>query len=132
MGESKQPSKQAERFAQLQACWQTAANAEQDHRISLAVKYGSGNSCYASTTERKRLEQLSKAERKASERFYTFLASISPRDWTCMVPCSYCRDRLTFSDAITAEALAEVPPPAWSYDARQLQHFAAALESVSK
>lgn len=115
-----------QKFHALQAKWREAADTERKCRIDLSVRYG-GSIHYAKAAERKRLDQFSKAERKACDRFCKHLASISPRDWSSSVPVSWLRDRLTYADALTTEALSMVPDPAWSYTDRDMRAFAAAL-----
>lgn len=120
-------SKTAERFTQLQVRWQDADRATRELRNELDRRYQSHR--YAPATKRRKLEQLDRAERRQSERFYTLLASISPRDWTHGVPCNWIRQSLTFADAITRDALSTVPPPSWGNTDRDVQAFAAALRS---
>lgn len=113
------------KFQALQTAWRVTSKARDQYRCDLQCKYGSH--AYAKTTERKRLDQLDRAEKRASDRFVVFLQKVSPRDWQSGMPCSWLRDSLTFEDAQTRGALSTVPPPAWGYCERANIAFARAL-----
>jgi hypothetical protein len=117
------------RFETLQTAARLTSTTRDTYRNGLTARYS--NHAYAKAVERKKLDQLDRAEKRAFYRFTAFLASVSPRSWESGVPCAWLRDSLTFDDAITRAALSVVPPAAWGHDARDLQRFAAALPEAA-
>lgn len=110
-------------FADRQLRAQQTARAVQDQRATLDAKYGDRR--YCSTRERRALDVLDRAERRAWDAFWRYLCAISPRDWAAGVPVVWLRDSLTFADAVTRGPLSVVPPPAYGYDDRAMRQYAA-------
>jgi hypothetical protein len=115
------------RFEDLQAKWKAAAQEVADLRITLSVAYGKID--WAKKTELNRLETLRNAERRAYDRFFKFLETIQGRDFSVCVPVTFCRDTLTYEDAITKDVMSVVPPPAWGRTEAEMREFARAVKS---
>mgnify|MGYP000948461977 CR=1 FL=1 len=76
-------------------------------------KYGPGwNMTWLSRAEETKLESLRKRSYESGKKFFDFVQSISPRDWSYDVPASWVREDLTFADAVRPvnESLSVVPP----------------------
>jgi hypothetical protein len=116
-----------QRFNDLQQKWRAASEADRVYRIDLAVRYSAVN--YAPSAKRRKSDQLNRAESRARERFYTFLHTISPRDWSASVPCAWVCHQLTFADAITSGHLSIVPYPAYGYTEHDTRAFARPVEA---
>lgn len=89
----------------------------------MAVKYGApGRQHYWSSREVKLYEKLKKAQSRAEASFFKHLKTVQTRDFSVGVPVWWLRDKLTFEDATTTDAMSVIPPPAYGYtdhDARQ-------------
>lgn len=117
------------RFNTLQTQIRERSARRQDLSINLAVKYGSGNECYAKRSERAPIETLDRQIKTLSDKLYALLDVISPRNWREGVPVRYATLELTYDDATTRAELSTVPPCAWGYQTADMQRFAAPLVS---
>jgi hypothetical protein len=116
-----------DRFNKLQAQIRDLDRQQNELRIDLRVKYS--DPCYASKTERKRLEQFSARIDRLAGKVFTILDTDSPRDWRSGAPWHWILTTLTYDDAITRGQLAIVPPPAYGYTDRDMQRFAMPLKT---
>ena len=118
---------QAERFALLQSAAHSKTEIADDYRRELNRRYQAYN--YAPSAKRRKLEAMENAARKAADKFYAFLATITPdgRKWDSGVPCSYLLKGLTYADATTRGQLAVVPPPAYGYTDQDMRVFSWAI-----
>jgi hypothetical protein len=82
---------------------------------------------YAPAKIRHAVDVLDRADRRAQDRVYAMLATISPREWTHGIPMHYVRMRLTYADAVTRGQLAQIPDPAYGYTQADSVQFAAPL-----
>ena len=114
-------------WRQLQTAAQMTAEKRRTARAHLDARYGPHGDVYARASERHALAVLDRAERRAWDRLYAYLSAISPRDWASTVPTTWIRDRLTFADATTRDALSVVPDPAYGYTEQDARAFAAAI-----
>jgi len=115
------------RFTTLQQQIRTLDADVQDLTINAQLHYQSV--CYAPRSLQNKIEKLRERQRKAEHKLFDLLTRVSPRDWTRGVPCWYIWRKLTWQDAITADALSVVPPPAFQHTPQDAARFAAALPS---
>lgn len=113
-----------ERYERLQKNAQDAAIALDTFKIDMAVRYGSVGIVAYSAGERTKLKTLSARLKRHEEKFFLYLTSIAPRDWSAGVPFHWLRDSLTFADATTRGPLSTIPPAAWGYPTHHNASFA--------
>lgn len=116
---------QAERFAALRAKTLDAIATRQTYKAELDAHYH--DAAYAPAAKRAKLERLNNALKRHEDRFFAFVQTISPRDWTSGVPLGWIMRELTYDDAITRGPLSVVPPASWGYDVHHNRGFAAPL-----
>jgi hypothetical protein len=107
-----------DRFDALRAAYLDASGALQAHVITLELKYG-GSTQWASTTEKRKLEQLRARQHRAGDKLFALIQRVSPRDWSTGVPTCYVYGELSWDDATRplAEPLAVSPPCAYGHTA---------------
>jgi hypothetical protein len=110
------------RFIELQVKAREAAAKRDAFRRDLDFKYG--RMIYAKIGERKQLDKLDAAEKRAFDRFYAHLTKIAGRDFGTGFPTYWLRDCLIYADAITRGQMSTVPPAAWGYTDHAMRQFA--------
>jgi hypothetical protein len=117
-----------QRFEHLQARAKATADQCRDYAIDLRVKYGDAYyRGWIGGKEKRRLDQLQRADTRETDRFVAFLVTIQGRDFRRGVPQHWLLDNLTYADAITTGKLSQTPPPAYGYSIGDSQRFAAAI-----
>ena len=108
----------AEQWNKLRADYLEADRAYHALDNELSYKYGSKHGYeWASTTERKKLEQLRKRKDRVGEKMFAILEKVSPRDWAHGVPAHWIYEKLSWEDAVRPanEPLSVTTPTAYGY-----------------
>lgn len=117
--------KTQERFERLLAAWKKADIKRCVFRRMLEEQYGKEiNAPYGKA---QRMRYLDTAETNASEAFFLFLDTLSPRNWRATIPYVWIRENITYELATITDALPIIPPFAWGYTASDAKRFAAAI-----
>ena len=119
-----------DRFNKLQEQVRALDATRTELEIDLRVKYSAV--CYASKTERKRLDALRARIDKTADRLFAMLDEISPRGWRSGAPWHWIITQLTYDDAVSSGQLAVVPPPAYGYNDRDMQLFAQPIKTEAR
>ena len=103
-----------------------ALDAKRDElRGELARKYGPNFSdSWLTAGERKKLDALRERADKASDAFFDFLDTISPRSWRSGVSFFWVLTKLTYADATTRGELSVPPLGGWGATPSFLREFA--------
>jgi hypothetical protein len=117
-----------EQFEKLQAAWLKAHEAERTMARTLEYKYG--HTWTAPSGKEAKYKTVAKRADGAMEAIFAWLDINSPRSWRTGSPAYWVCTELTFEDAITAGALAVVPPPSYGTYQSDSLRFARAVELV--
>lgn len=109
------PRLQKARFVSIKAAIARCSTKVDTVRAELEAKYGGPSYMAvmrATQTEKNRYDQAIAAMDRNSDRLYTMLDQISPRDWRRGVPTFWVTTELTYEDAVRPlnEKLSVVPP----------------------
>lgn len=102
------------KFENLRRRYIGARAALTDAQLELGWRYGHarGWESYLKAAEKRKLERLRAATDRESGKFFDYLESISPRDWSYGVPSHWVIEQLSYDDAVrpVEEPLSVVPP----------------------
>lgn len=119
-----------EKFDAIKRRYANAKAREDAYRLDVLLrKYGQCRPPISWLTrgENKRIETFRRSQDRAIESMMTLLARVSDRNWYSGSPCHWIMRELTYSDAITSDALSIIPPPAYGYREQDARRFAEAL-----
>jgi hypothetical protein len=102
-------------WERAQAKYNALSRKLDDHEIAMHVKYG--NESWQSRAEKGKRDKLRAQRDKVSDQIFTWLSTMTDRNWSSGVPSDWICSALSYTDATksSAVALSVTPPIAYGH-----------------